>query len=162
LEHVQAARAEGRGVILLSGHSTCMEIAGILLALLGLPVHTHYRRKRKNPPADRLALAGRSRYAVGQIDRDDVRRLVAAFRDVGMVPYSPDHQVRNGKSSVLVPFFGEPALMHSGLRDVARLSGACVAPYLPRRRDDHGCYEPRFLRLWTVFRGTTRSRTWRA
>lgn len=153
LEHLQAARDGGRGVILLSGHTTCMEITGILLALLDLPVHTHFRRNRKNPLADRLALAGRGRYAAGQIDRKDVRRLVKVLGAGGIVLYSPDQLVREGKRSILVPFFGEPALMHTGLRDISRLSGACVVPYLPRRVDDRGRYELRFLPALEDFPG---------
>jgi len=153
LGHVQAASAQGKGVILLSGHNTCMELTGILLALLGLPVHTHYRNNRKNPLADHFARAARGRYAAGQIDRRDVRRLVQVLREGGMVLYAPDHLVRPSKRSLLLPFFGEPALVHAGLRDIARLSGAQVVPYLPRRIDDRGRYELRFLPALQDFPG---------
>lgn len=70
-----------------------------------------------------------------------------------MVLYSPDHLVRNAKRSALVPFFGEPALTHTGLRDIVRLSGARVVPYLPLRQDNRGHYELKFLPALEGFPG---------
>ena len=92
-----------------------------------------YRRNRKNLLAEHLMQRGRMRFADGLIDRDDTRGLVGALRSGAIVIFAPDQLVRASKRSLLVPFFSEPAVTHSGLVDIARMTGAAVVPYLPMR-----------------------------
>ena len=56
-----------------------------------------------------------------------------------MVVYLPDHaQVES--NSVLLPFFGEPALTTIATSRLAKLSGATVLPYFFRRLPDDSGY----------------------
>jgi KDO2-lipid IV(A) lauroyltransferase len=51
----------------------------------------------------------------------------------------PD-QTYVGNQSVLLPFFGEPAMTNVATSKLARLSGAAVVPYLFRRLPGAGGY----------------------
>jgi KDO2-lipid IV(A) lauroyltransferase len=156
LENLQQAHAAGRGVILLTGHFTTIEFAPILLQLhCGLPMQVVVREHRKNPLAEQLTRRGRMRFAAGLIDRDDMRALVGALRSGAIVIFAPDQLVRASKRSLLVPFFGEPAVTHSGLLDIVRMTGAAVVPYLPMRLPG-GNYRIRLLPALQNFPGTDR------
>jgi KDO2-lipid IV(A) lauroyltransferase len=156
LENLQEAHAAGRGVILLTGHFTTIEFAPVLLQLFsGLPIHVVVRQHRKNPLAERLSRRGRMRYAAGLIDRDDTRSLISALRAGAIVIFAPDQLVRASKRSLLVPFFGEPAVTHSGIVDIARITGTAVVPYLPMRLP-RGGYRIRLLPALRGFPGPDR------
>jgi len=145
LEHLLTAHRQGKGVVLLTGHFTCMELTSVMLALCGPPVHGYYRRNTKNLLADRIVIQGRARYAKGLIHRQDVRGLIRALRDNAIVWFASDQMVRPSKRSIMVPFFGEPALTHTGLIDIVRISGAAVVPFLPLRIASGGRYQLKFL-----------------
>lgn len=156
LENLREAHAAGKGVILLTGHFTTNEITPILLQMLcQLPMGVVYRKNRKNPLAEHLMQRGRMRYTDSLIDRDDTRGLIGALRAGTIVIFAPDQLVRASKRSLLVPFFGEPAVTHSGLLDIARMTGAAVVPYLPMRVPGCG-YRIRLLPTLRDFPGTDR------
>ncbi len=156
LGHLREAHARGRGVLLLAGHFTTNEITPILLHLrCELPMQVVYRRNRKNLLAEHLMQRGRRRFADGLIDRDDTRGLVSALRGGAIIIFSPDQLVRASKRSLLVPFFAEPAVTHSGLVDIVRMTGAAVVPYLPMRLPGGG-YRIRLLPALENFPGTDR------
>lgn len=145
LEHLEAARARGKGVILVTGHFTSMELTLPMLALQGVPMLGVYRPVRKNAVADRIMRAGRERFATGLIAREDLRGMMRALRANSVVVFLPDQLVKIDKRSFLIPFFGEPALTHTGLCNIAARSGAAVVPFLPLRIDADGRYELRLL-----------------
>jgi KDO2-lipid IV(A) lauroyltransferase len=137
LEHLEAARARGHGVILVSPHFTTLEICVRLLArdvaLAGM-----YR------PHDEGALEwsvrhARARYTLAMFPREAVRPAVRHLKAGGVLWFAPDQQTRRGES-VFVPFFGRPAWTLTSTHQLARLTGAAVLPFFHRRRDD-GSYE---------------------
>jgi len=141
LEHLIEAHARGRGVVLLTAHLTSMELTAIMVTKSGLPIHGYYRRNKKNLLADEITKRGRGRYAAGLIRKDDLRGLIRALKKGAIVWFASDQLVRGSKRSLIVPFFGEPALTHTGLVDIARLSGAAIVPFLPVRSDPRGRYQ---------------------
>lgn len=145
VEHLREAYARGKGVILVSAHFTAMELTVLMLFALGIPISGVYRRNKKNPLIDRIVHNGRGRFADVLIDRDDVRRMIEVAKAGGVVFFTSDHLVKPSKRSYLVPFFGEPALTHSGLTDLARMTGSAVVPFLPMRIPGTDRYELRFL-----------------
>jgi KDO2-lipid IV(A) lauroyltransferase len=138
IEHVHAALEQGRGVLLLSGHFTSAEFTGRQLRLMVPPFAGMYRPNR-NPLVDQLMRRCCSRSATYLIAKDSIRELVRALRNNTIVWYSPD-QAYSGKNSVIAPFFGEAAMTSPATSQIARISGAAVVPYLPRRLEDGSGY----------------------
>jgi KDO2-lipid IV(A) lauroyltransferase len=130
LQHLQAARAQGRGVILLSAHFTTLELGGRLLALQS-PFHVLYR-KHKNPLFEAVMQRARRRRFERAIPRDDTRALLASLKGGMPVWYAPD-QNHAGPQAAFVPFFGIPASTLTATARLARLSGAPVVPFFQAR-----------------------------
>ncbi len=151
LENLVEANNRGKGVVLLTGHFTCMELTSVMLARCEIPIHGFYRRNKKNPLADEITRRGRGRYAAGQIQREDLRGLIRALRKKAIVWFASDQMVKQSKRSIMVPFFGEPALTHTGLIDIVKMSGAVIVPFLPLRTHPDGRYQLQFLPALTDF-----------
>jgi Kdo2-lipid IVA lauroyltransferase/acyltransferase len=129
-EHLEAAKARGRGVILLTAHFTSMEMAGRALASI-TRVGFLYR------PTSNEALAyalGRHRTGYGgrPIPRDDIRAFIGALRNGECVWYAPDQSYRK-KGAEMVPLFGIPAATNTLTSRLARTTGAAVLPYFIQR-----------------------------
>ncbi|BCO31970.1 lipid A biosynthesis lauroyltransferase [Thiohalobacter sp. COW1] len=133
LEHLQAALARGRGVILLSAHFTTLEIAGRLLALQ-TPFHVLYRT-HKNPVFERAMRRARERHFERAIAREDMRGFLRSLKRNMPVWYAPDQDYGREKS-VFTPFFGVPAATITATSRLAAASGAAVVPFFPERRAD--------------------------
>ena len=126
LEHLEAALANGRGVLLLSAHLTTLELLGRLL-LQEHPMAVMYR-PHENPVVERMFSGNRGRHALRAIRRDDVRSALRALRDNLPIWYAPDQRM-GGKNSVMVPFFGVPAGTSTATHRLARATGAQVVPF---------------------------------
>ena len=138
LEHLAAARASGRGVILLSGHFVHFELCGRLLCR-----HTSAAamyRPMKSPVLDWAVQRGRLRYAEAVFPREALRPAVRYLRRGGVLWFAPDQDSLRGES-VFVPFFGRPAWSLTSTHQLARLSGAAVVPFRHRRRRDGDGFE---------------------
>jgi KDO2-lipid IV(A) lauroyltransferase len=146
LEHMQAARAEGRGVIVVSGHFTTLEVCGRLMCDY-VPLAGMYR-PHGEPAMEWAVRRGRARYAAAMFPKQDVRAAVRHLKRGGLLWYAPDQDPSRG-DSVYVPFFGQPAHSLTSTHQLARLSGAAVVLYQHERRADGGYT----LRLWPAFDG---------
>ncbi len=130
LQHLQEARANGRGVILLSAHFTTLEL-GVRLLALRSPFHVLYRQ-HKNPLFEAVMQRARQRRFERAIPRDDTRALLASLKAGMPVWYAPD-QNHAGPQSLFVPFFGIQASTLTATARLARLSGAPVVPFFQAR-----------------------------
>ncbi|HED16937.1 MAG TPA: LpxL/LpxP family Kdo(2)-lipid IV(A) lauroyl/palmitoleoyl acyltransferase [Gammaproteobacteria bacterium] len=134
LEHLEAARSKGKGVILLGAHFTTMELAGYLLSryIRFTPMY----RDQNNRVADRIIYRGRNRYT-HIIHRNDIRSLLKTLRNGLLVWYAAD-QNYSGKNYAFVPFFGNPAATNTATARIAKTSGAAVVPFsLVRDAEGH-------------------------
>lgn len=135
LEHLEAARAQGRGVILISAHFLTLELCGRLLcdhiALAGM------YRPHDGEVLEWAVKRGRLRYASAMFTREELRPALRHLKQGGALWFAPDQETRRG-DSVFVPFFGRPAWSLTSTHQLARLSGAAVLPFFHRRRDDGG------------------------
>ncbi len=139
IENLQRATQAGKGAILLSGHFAAVEFGGRRLALDYPDIAAMYRPNR-NPLVDALMRRNRSRATSILIAKDSMRQMIRRLSQGVSVWYAPDQSYRR-RYSVLVPFFGEPAMTNAALTHIARISGAPVVPFIARRRPDGRGYE---------------------
>lgn len=144
LEHIAAARAGGRGVIVVSGHFSTLEVCGRLMCD-HIPLAGMYR-VHAQPAMEWAVRRGRARYAAAMFPKQDVRGAVRHLKRGGLLWYAPDQDPSRG-DSVYVPFFGQAAHSLTSTHQLARLSGAAVVVYQHARRADGGYV----LRLWPAF-----------
>jgi Kdo2-lipid IVA lauroyltransferase/acyltransferase len=130
LEHLQAARAKGHGVILLGAHFTTLEITGRLLGL-HTDLHLMYR-PIDNPLIEEVMRASRERLFERAIPRQDVRLMLKSLKSGKPVWYATDQGYR-GKYSEMIPFFGVPAPTNVATSRLARTSSAPVVPFFAMR-----------------------------
>jgi len=135
LEHIAAARAGGRGVIVISGHFTTLEICGRLLCD-DVPLAGMYRPHAQDA-MEWAVKRGRLRYATAMFGRDELRPALRHLKQGGLLWFAPDQDTRRG-DSVFVPFFGRPASSLTSTHQLARLSGAAVLAFAHVRRQDGG------------------------
>ena len=146
LAHLDAARADGRGVIIVSGHFVTLELAARLMCE-HVPLAGMYR-PHATGPMEWAVLRGRLRYASAMFTREELRPAIRYLKQGGLLWFAPDQDTRRG-DSVYVPFFGRPAYSLTSAHQLARLSGAAVLGFAHVRHDD-GTYA---LRLTPVFEG---------
>ena len=137
LEHLQAALARGKGVILLSGHFTSLEIGGRLLVLF-TPFHVLYR-SHKNPLFDAVMKRARERNFDKAIPREDMRGMLRSLKNNMPVWYAADQDYGREKS-VFAPFFGIRAATITATSRLAHASGAAVVPFFQQRLKDGSGY----------------------
>ena len=142
-EHLEHALARGRGVILLTGHFTTLELGARFITWRN-SFHAMYR-SHKNALYEAVMRRERERRSrLPPLPHEDLRGLLRAFKRGRAVWYAPDqnHGLRN---SVFVPFFGVPACTVAATSRLAALSGAAVVPYFPRRLAGAAGYEVTIL-----------------
>jgi KDO2-lipid IV(A) lauroyltransferase len=124
-ERIDAARAAGKGVILLSPHIGCFEIISLYCAARH-PFTAMYKPPRE-PVLDTLMLAGRQRGQATLVPTDlsGVRALLAALRRHEAIGILPD-QVASGGDGVWAPFLGRPAYTPTLVASLQRKTGAAV------------------------------------
>jgi KDO2-lipid IV(A) lauroyltransferase len=133
LEHLAAAREQGRGVLLVGGHFSHLELCARLVSQR-IRISGMYR-VMDDPVFEQAVLGARLHYADAMFTKDELRATVKYLRKGGTVWYAPDQDMR-GKESVFVPFFGVPASTITATHHLARLSGALVLPFFHRREAD--------------------------
>jgi KDO2-lipid IV(A) lauroyltransferase len=123
---LESLRAEGRGVIVLTGHLGCWELLGAYLAarLGGLAVVTGTVH---NAPVDRLIQAQRRRLGLQPLPREGgPGPLLRVLRAGGVAAVLLDQNTR--VQNVEVPFFGWPAPTPAGFAKLASRLGTPVLP----------------------------------
>lgn len=133
LEHLEAARARGKGVLLLTAHFTTLEICGrLMIEAYGMG---GLYRDPNNPLIAQLMRNQRERQMTIAVHFDDLKGLIRALRAGHVIWYAPDQGKRTPGSEIL-PFFGVPAITNTATSKIARLADAAVVPYFGRRERD--------------------------
>ncbi len=127
LENYLAARARGRGVLVLTAHLGAWELSSFFHSLMGYPMAVVIRRL-DHQRVDALVNGIRTLHGNRVLHKDDFARgllkamhggeTVGILMDTNMTP----------PQGVFVPFFGVEACTASGLARVALRSGAAVLP----------------------------------
>ncbi|MGB2271577.1 MAG: LpxL/LpxP family Kdo(2)-lipid IV(A) lauroyl/palmitoleoyl acyltransferase [Pseudomonadales bacterium] len=103
LEHIEAAKADGSGVLLVGAHFVHLDLCG-LMANHSSPMGVIYR-KNNNPVFEYIITKGRNRFFENVIERSDMRNIVRQLRDGKSIWYSPDQDFGRDQA-VFAPFFG--------------------------------------------------------
>ncbi|MDF1589001.1 MAG: LpxL/LpxP family Kdo(2)-lipid IV(A) lauroyl/palmitoleoyl acyltransferase [Gammaproteobacteria bacterium] len=133
LEHLEAAKQRGKGVILLTGHFTSMELGGRLI-MLKTPCYVMFR-ELKNPLFNAVMMKNRIHHSEGIVLREDPRSMVRALKNNKVVWYAPDQDF-GPKMSIFPTFFGVRAATVPATARMVKMSGAVVLPFVPRRQAD--------------------------
>jgi KDO2-lipid IV(A) lauroyltransferase len=127
LEHYLAAREQGKGVLVLTGHLGAWELSSFYHSLMGYPMSIVIRRL-DNPLVDNLVNQIRCLHGNQVLHKDDFARgLLAAMRRRETVGILMDTNM-TPPQGVFVDFFGHAACTGSGLARVAMKTGARVLP----------------------------------
>jgi KDO2-lipid IV(A) lauroyltransferase len=155
LDRLNAALAEGRGVLLFTGHFTHTELAVRLISeALGRPVRTVIRR-HNSLCLETAYEAARARVFGPTIAKKDVRGLLRALQSGDAVTYSADQNFTY--QAVFAPFFSVPAATLTSTSDLVRRSGTKVLP-LWFHRDQHGRYQIEIAEPWPGWPSEDRQR----
>ncbi len=136
-EHIDAVLASGRGVILLTGHFTSLEIGARLLALF-MPVQVMYRTQ-KNRLFDSYLYTRRNSYFVNTVSRKNTRQLIKGIKNQIPTWYAPDQDFRYERN-VFAPFFGVETATITASSRMAKSSGGAMLPFYPERKKDGSGY----------------------
>ncbi len=144
LEHFLQARAQKRGVILLTGHIGAWELSVYAHSIYGYPI-SFLARRVDNPLVERLAESYRARYGNRSVDKQgSVREVLKTLKAGGVVGILADLNTSR-EEGVFCDFFGLPACTTKGVATLALRTGAIVLPgYLvwdEERRIHRLCFE---------------------
>ena len=130
LEHLQQAQASGRGILLLTGHFTALEM-GARFITLHHDFHAMYR-PHANPLYQNMMRNLRElRSGRSAVVQNDVRGALRVLKRGGTLWYAPDQDY--GRDSIFVPFFDIPARTITATARLAKATNALVLPYYPQR-----------------------------
>ena len=143
LAHYTAARDEGKGVLVLTGHLGAWELSSFYHSLAGFPMGMVIRRL-DNPLVDGFVNRIRCLHGNRVIHKDDFARgLISSMRAGETVGILMDTNM-TPPQGVFVPFFGVEACTASGLAKVALRTDAAVLPGFLFWEEDRQRYVLRF------------------
>jgi KDO2-lipid IV(A) lauroyltransferase len=137
MENLQAAADEGKGVLLLSAHFSCLDIGGRFLSQR-FRFDAMYRPSN-SPVVEHVMARSRARYCGTIIPRDAIKKLLRSLRAGHAVWYAPDQNTQRRKS-VFVRFFGHLASTTPATHKLAQMTGARVVPFQTVRKADGSGY----------------------
>ncbi|MBV1884055.1 MAG: LpxL/LpxP family Kdo(2)-lipid IV(A) lauroyl/palmitoleoyl acyltransferase [Pseudomonadales bacterium] len=124
LENLEAAKRQGKGVLLVGAHYTTLDMGGVLVSLFS-DVDVMYR-PHTNPLFDQFMKKSRERFCHKVIDRTDIRSVIKSLKAGDVLWYAPD-QDYGRNHSVFAPFFGVEA---ASIKATARFAKINQSPVI--------------------------------
>lgn len=147
-EHLDAALARGRGVLMVGAHYTTLDFSANLLGAV-YPFAVTYRPHR-NPLFDAFMLRGRLRNCNGVFDRHDIRGAFRHLKQNKILWYAPD-QDYGPEQAVYAPFFGRTAATITATTRFAAFNDSSVIVVRHHRLDDKRRYVIEFAPVTPPF-----------
>lgn len=144
LEHFRAAHAEGRGVVLFTGHCGNWEWMAAAIGILGFDMNV-VAREIYDPRLNDFVVASRARHNIKTIGRGSAaaaREILGTLRSGEVLGVLIDQKIKAENAEI--EFFGRPALTPIGPAKLAIRAGAVViAGFIERRGSmQHIRFEP--------------------
>jgi len=140
-ENVQTALAQGKGLLVIGGHYSTLDIGCLITSRLLDEFYAMYR-PQKNALMDKTMRESRLRLG-NIIDRRDMRTIVRALKGGKFVWYAPD-QDYGAEVSVFAPFFGVTAATIKTTTKLAQINDSPVLITSYHRKPDNSGYILRF------------------
>ena len=137
MEHLEAELANGKGVIMLTGHFSTLEIGGILLALY-TPLNAVYK-KAHNPMFNTFMQFYRNQHLREAIPNSNVRGFIKGLRNGIATWYAPDQYFSD--NILFAPFLGGIAGTLTSTAKMAVIARASVIPFYPQRLENGKGYK---------------------
>jgi len=122
--------AKGKGVILLTGHFTTLEMGAKLMSLY-IPLNAVYK-KAHNVMFNDYMVYYRGRYFENIISNKDTRTFISGLKNGEVTWYAPD-QDSGGKNIAYTPFLGGIASTLTSASRIASITKASIVPFYPVR-----------------------------
>jgi KDO2-lipid IV(A) lauroyltransferase len=129
-EHLDRALANGKGVILLTGHFTTLEIGAMLIGLY-TKLNGVYK-KAHNPMFNAFMTHYRSTYGEELIENKNIRSMIRGLRKGRATWFAPDQDFAE-QDIVFTPFLGGVASTLTATARLSEMTGAEVVPFYPVR-----------------------------
>ncbi len=134
LEHFEAARDTGRGIILLNCHYNSTELNGAFTDQLprGDRCFTGLYRAPSHAAADEVLQWARTAFTDRVLPAKDIRAIARGLKAGDITWFATDLEF-GGRGFVWAEFFGVPAATSNSLARIAGMSNAIVLPVRLRR-----------------------------
>ncbi len=133
LEHIRAAHAKGKGVLVLGLHLGNWELLPAISSSFGYQINMIYR-PLDFTPADIFFLNYRRRFGGRPIaKKKSMRKLISALREKACVGILLDQDPRRA-AGIFVDFFGKPTCTNKGMAQLAMKTRAPVLPIFSARQ----------------------------
>ncbi|NQY35055.1 MAG: LpxL/LpxP family Kdo(2)-lipid IV(A) lauroyl/palmitoleoyl acyltransferase [Alteromonadaceae bacterium] len=138
LEHLDKAKQEGKGMLMLTMHYLSAEMNCRCIGI-GNPMVVFYR-PHNNPLMEFFQFRGRGRSNKYMLGKKDVKGLISALQAGESCIYLPDHDYGR-KRSLFVPFFAvKDAATTTGTLIFARQKNTLTFMMIPTRNEDGSGY----------------------
>lgn len=131
LEHLKQASAKNKGVILLTGHFTTLEIGARLMGFYADRYNGVFK-KAHDPFFNAIMVRYRSTYGIGLTENKNVRAIIRGLKKGNAFWFAPDQDFAN-QDIVFTPFLGGIASTLTATTKLAQITGAAVVPFYPVR-----------------------------
>ena len=148
LEHLHAASKLGKGVILLGGHYTTLEMSGRLISYEVLAYPTY--KRAHNALFEAVMTRSRRKMQKGLVRSTDMRTTLKLLRQQEIIWYAPDQDF-GIERSVFAPFMGIPTATLTMSARLAARSGSPMVPFYSQRLDENRGYIIRFAPMLENF-----------
>jgi KDO2-lipid IV(A) lauroyltransferase len=132
-EHLDRAMAKNKGVILLTGHFTTLEMGGHLIGTY-VDKYNAVFKNAHNPLFNAIMKHYRSKMGDELIETRNVRAIIRGLKSGHATWFGPDQDFSD-QDIVFTPFLGGIASTLTATAKIAKMTGAAVVPFYPVRLD---------------------------
>ena len=130
-EHLDQAMAKNKGVLLLTGHFTTLEMGGHLIGTY-VEKYNAVFKKAHSPLFNALMVHYRSKMGDELIETKNVRGIIRGLKKGHATWFGPDQDFGD-QELVFTPFLGGIASTLTATAKIAKMTEAAVVPFYPVR-----------------------------
>lgn len=129
--HLDEAMQKNKGVILLTGHFTTLDIGARMIGFYVSPYNGVYKRAH-NKLFNAMMVQARSHYGNELIENRNVRGVIRGLKKGHATWFAPDQDFAD-QDIVFTPYLGGIATTLTATTKMAKITGASVVPFYPVR-----------------------------